>query len=187
MGLCTGPKPGGPVSPFKTQPMCEPSPAVYEVHGVLRLNPHPLPFAGGRAAVIRTLAGGVTREVRRRLAAGGKGAREPGTGRDHQPVAAFAVSRGGITLRQGEGEGERAGACARPEDPSRERGTRAAGGATLSPIAPHEQAGHSPTDTNPHVRRLVSECPPLVLLFCSCRLTCFFFQSEFAQHLPNVY
>ena len=102
MGLCTGPKPGGPVSPFKTQPMCEPSPAVYEVHGVLRLNPHPLPFAGGRAAVIRTLAGGVTREVRRRLAAGGKGAREPGTGRDHQPVAAFAVSRGGISLRQGE-------------------------------------------------------------------------------------
>ena len=150
MGLCTGPKPGGPVSPFKTQPMCEPSPAVYEVHGVLRLNPTPpLRRPAGRAAVLRTLAGGVTREVRRRLAAGGKGAREPGTGRDHQPVAAFAVSRGGIPLRQG--EGERAGACVQPEDPSRERRTRAADGATLSPIAPHEQEGNNPTDTNTSV------------------------------------
>ncbi|CAO2202602.1 unnamed protein product, partial [Urochloa humidicola] len=85
---------------------------------------------------------------------GRRGAEE--SGRNHRPVAAFFVSRGGLLLRQGEGDRGR-GACAsgRAEDPSRERGRRAADGDPSFDRSP--TAGRHYSHRHQHLRRLVMD------------------------------
>ncbi|CAO2179744.1 unnamed protein product [Urochloa humidicola] len=104
------------------------------------------PAPAGRAAAIRTLAGGDTREVRRRrLAAGSEALRSWGGIID--PVAAFPANRGGLGR----------GACAsgRAEDPSWERGRRAAGGDSFFDRPPTAVRHHY--HRHQHLRKLVMD------------------------------